>query len=381
MAVMHLNDSCQYQPQQTTKRRRKRSTSACFNAGIKGPLGPSCWTQHHRVRIPINIKMSNKPEWHSMRQRYEHQFPPANSREVTVHRGVNANFIFEKSSYHPPPAMVDYERGYENEQWYEDGPGYHGEEIPRDYPPETYYDENPKYGSFHRHAPPHHQESHYQGPHYGRDDLRHQLRSRKNGRPGPYFNIRGRRNSQNRDNHNHFRHSQNVKADWDRSSGKKKEKSQPPPKKNASPESDKGSAHPPKTNKPVVVPSPTPSVPAEEPPQTSSVTKEIPCDPVPEKESDPSNMEPGSTQDEEIKTRRSEAIKAKALDIEKSFRQDCETFVTVVKMLVTKEPTLETLLTDALIANLSEIKQNCFAALRLFIEKLNEAQELPESTT
>ncbi|XP_077373460.1 uncharacterized protein LOC144016337 [Festucalex cinctus] len=327
--------------------------------------------------------MSNRPGWHSTRVHYEHQYSPANSREVTVHRVVN---IFENSSHHAP-TMVEYERGYENEQWYDEGLSYHGEEIPRDYPPKQYYDENPEYGNYHRQSPPHHQESHYPGPHYGRDDLRHHLRSRKNGRPGPYFSNRGRGYSQNRDDHNHFRHSQNAKADWDRSSSvKKKEKSQPPPKKNVSPESGKASAHPPKsTAKPVAVPSPPPSVPAEEPPPTSvtkTITQEIPSDSVPEKEkSAPSSTEPETTQDKEIKARRSEAIKAKALEIEKNYRQDCETFVTVVKMLVTKEPTLENLLNNALNSNLSEMKQNCFASLRHYVKELDEALELSDTTT
>ncbi|XP_061534005.1 periphilin-1-like [Phycodurus eques] len=329
--------------------------------------------------------MAFRPRWNSMRVNYEQQFSPVDSREVTVHRVVN---IVERT---PPihPARGDYNRGYEDGRWFDDDPGYHGEEFPRDdnYLPDRYYDENPNYGNFNRNSSLHHQEPPYQRPRYDRDDLRHQIRSRKNGRPGPYFNNRGRGHSQNREDHNHFSHSQSVKGDWNRSSGKRK--SQPTAKKNVSPESAKGSAHPQK-NKPVAVPTPSSSVPAEEAPQESSSTKEKATDSVPEVEEEaaaaaaaaaaPPSMEPETTQDEELKARRSEAIKAKALEIEKHYRQDCETFVTVVKMLVSKEPTLENLLHGALNANLSEMKQNCFAALRHYVKELDEALELSDTT-
>ncbi|XP_019748931.1 periphilin-1-like [Hippocampus comes] len=315
--------------------------------------------------------------WHSMRMRYEQRYEPADTREVTVRRVVN---IFQRgTSLHPP--VENYDTGFEDDRWFNDDPMYTGEECPRDnnYPSERYFNDNPNYVSFHRNSPPHHPEPPCQRPHYDRDDLRHQIRSRKNGRPGPYYNNRGRGHSQNREANNQLRHSQNVKGDWERSSGKKK--SQPPAKKNVSPESDKGSAHAPKT-KPVPEPTLPPSVPAEEPPQISSSTTEKPCDSVPEKEeAAPSRAEPETTQDQELKARRSEAIKAKALEIEKHYRQDCETFVTVVKMLVSKEPTLEDLLHSALNANLSEMKQNCFAALRHYLKELDEQLVLSDNTT
>lgn len=63
------------------------------------------------------------------------------------------------------------------------------------------------------------------------------------------------------------------------------------------------------------------------------------------------------------------------------YRQDCETFVTVVKMLVSKEPTLEDLLHSALNANLSEMQQNCFAALRHYLKEFDEAQVVSDNTT
>ncbi|XP_037109146.1 periphilin-1-like isoform X2 [Syngnathus acus] len=313
--------------------------------------------------------MAFRQRWQSIRMRYEHQYAPADTREVTVRRVVN---IFERSAP-GPPAAGDYDRQFQEDTWFDDGPGFPPENCPRDmnYPSDRYYDGNPDYGNFHRHSPPHHQEPHHQRPHYDGDDLRHQIRGRKNGRPGPYFNNRGRGNS--------HKYSQNAKGDWDRSSGKKK--NQPPPKKNVSPEAEKGAANAPKA-KPAAISTPPPSVPAEEPPQTSSSIKEKTCDAEPEKEEEvaPSSVEPEKTQNEELKARRSEAIKAKALEIEKHHRQDCETFGTVVKMLVSKEPTLENLIHSALNANLSEMRQHCLAALRHYVKELDEALESDNTT-
>ncbi|KAM9815065.1 uncharacterized protein ACBT44_010006 isoform 2-T2 [Syngnathus typhle] len=309
--------------------------------------------------------MAFRQRWQSIRMRYEHQYAPADTREVTVRRVVN---IFERSAP-GPPAAGEYDRQFQEDSWFDNGPGFPPENCPGDmnYPSDQYYDGNPDYGNFHRHSPPHHQEPHYQRPRYDGDDLRHQIRGRKNGRPGPYFRGRG---------HSH-KYSQNAKGDWDRSSGKKKK--QPPPKKNVSTEAEKGAANAPKA-KPAAVSTPPPSVPAEEPPQTSSSIKEKTCDAEPEKEVAPSSVEPEKMQNEELKARRSEAIKAKALEIEKHHRQDCETFGTVVKMLVSKEPTLENLIHSALNANLSEMRQHCLSALRHYVKELDEALESDNTT-
>ncbi|XP_041692918.2 periphilin-1 isoform X1 [Coregonus clupeaformis] len=56
------------------------------------------------------------------------------------------------------------------------------------------------------------------------------------------------------------------------------------------------------------------------------------------KETVSAKEEKEQTQEDNFKTRRSQAIAAKALEIEKRYKQDCETFGTVVKMLVIKEP-------------------------------------------
>lgn len=54
------------------------------------------------------------------------------------------------------------------------------------------------------------------------------------------------------------------------------------------------------------------------------------------------------------------------------YRQDCETFRTVVKMLVEKEPLLDNLLQDSLDKNLQEIKQRCLDDLRHFMKELGK---------
>jgi len=62
------------------------------------------------------------------------------------------------------------------------------------------------------------------------------------------------------------------------------------------------------------------------------------------------------------------------------YRQDCETFRTVVKMLVAKEPGLENLLQASLDENLLEIQQRCLDALKSFITELDEILEQPETS-
>lgn len=54
------------------------------------------------------------------------------------------------------------------------------------------------------------------------------------------------------------------------------------------------------------------------------------------------------------------------------YAQDCETFRTVVKMLVAKEPRLDSLLQAPLDENLMEIKQRCLDDLRRFVKEQDE---------
>ncbi|XP_012692817.2 periphilin-1-like isoform X2 [Clupea harengus] len=75
---------------------------------------------------------------------------------------------------------------------------------------------------------------------------------------------------------------------------------------------------------------------------------------------------------DDFQERRAQAIAAKALEIEKLYRQDCETFGTVVKMLVSKEPGLEKQLQGPLKDSLVEIRERCLEGLRLYINELDE---------
>lgn len=61
------------------------------------------------------------------------------------------------------------------------------------------------------------------------------------------------------------------------------------------------------------------------------------------------------------------------------YRQDCETFRTVVNMLVEKEPSLDKMLQAPLDKNLLEIKQRCLDALRNFVKELDEVIEQPDT--
>lgn len=61
------------------------------------------------------------------------------------------------------------------------------------------------------------------------------------------------------------------------------------------------------------------------------------------------------------------------------YRQDCETFHTVVKMLVEKEPALDDLLQISLDKNLQEIKQRCLDDLRHFVKELDEVLQAEDA--
>ncbi|XP_076862846.1 periphilin-1 [Brachyhypopomus gauderio] len=102
---------------------------------------------------------------------------------------------------------------------------------------------------------------------------------------------------------------------------------------------------------------------------------------------DPPPDEPLATADEapaildDFQERRSQAIAAKAREIEKVYRQDCETFGMVVKMLVSKEPSLENHLQAPLKENLSDIRERCLEDLRHFIAELDEVVRPPDTSS
>uniref|UniRef100_H3DMC8 Periphilin 1 n=1 Tax=Tetraodon nigroviridis TaxID=99883 RepID=H3DMC8_TETNG len=85
-----------------------------------------------------------------------------------------------------------------------------------------------------------------------------------------------------------------------------------------------------------------------------------------------------SSSSENFLERRARAIAAKAQEIEKVYRQDCETFGMVVKMLVAKDPNLEKQLQVPLRENLGEIRERCLEDLKHFINELDEAIRQPE---
>nr|XP_044999656.1 periphilin-1-like isoform X3 [Jaculus jaculus] len=63
----------------------------------------------------------------------------------------------------------------------------------------------------------------------------------------------------------------------------------------------------------------------------------------------------------------SKAIASKTKEIEQVYRQDCETFGMVVKMLIEKDPSLEKSIQFALRQNLHEIGERCVEELKHFI--------------
>ncbi|XP_010219548.1 PREDICTED: periphilin-1 [Tinamus guttatus] len=76
---------------------------------------------------------------------------------------------------------------------------------------------------------------------------------------------------------------------------------------------------------------------------------------------------------------RSKAIATKTKEIEQVYRQDCETFGMVVKMLIDKDPSLEKSIQFALRQNLHEIGERCIEELKLFIAQYDAThQDLSE---
>ncbi|XP_061495923.1 periphilin-1 isoform X3 [Rhineura floridana] len=70
---------------------------------------------------------------------------------------------------------------------------------------------------------------------------------------------------------------------------------------------------------------------------------------------------------------RSKAIAAKTKEIEQVYRQDCETFGAVVKMLIEKDPSLEKPIQFSLRQNLHEIGERCIEELKHFIAEYDTA--------
>ncbi|KAM8973855.1 periphilin-1 isoform 2-T2 [Pelodytes ibericus] len=72
---------------------------------------------------------------------------------------------------------------------------------------------------------------------------------------------------------------------------------------------------------------------------------------------------------------RAKAIAAKTKEIEEVYRQDCETFGMVVKMLIDKDQSLEKQIQYALKQNLSEIGERCIEELKVYITEYDAAHQ------
>lgn len=324
----------------------------------------------------------------SIREAYEEHFAPKDSREVIVHRVVN---IVEKRNPMPRPGL-DFDRGYEDQRYggprsYQSGRVYHSEDgyLPDD---SQYYDENPNYGSYRRNSSPHRSDGTHSQQGYGRDDLRHQLSSRNRSR-GHDPRKRGRGYGPPpppppREDYDDYRSSKSLVITRERSPGRRE--GHPPIRsgsntnRSSSPDRDKGYPYQPK-HKSNTTKSYTPSSSVEGSPHRSVSSKEKPSASAAETEEvAAASAEPKLTPEEDFKARRSEAIKAKVAEIEKHYRQDCETFRTVVKMLVDKEPSLNGLLQAPLDKNLLEIRQHCLDSIKSFVMELDEILEQPDAT-
>nr|XP_020477421.1 periphilin-1-like isoform X2 [Monopterus albus] len=226
---------------------------------------------------------------------------------------------------------------------------------------------------------------------YGREDLRHHLNQRKNVRPGPYFRNRGREfGPHRREDRDDYKISTPIVIKRDRSPGRREVQPTGHSGSNSSsrsfsPDRDKGYSYQQslQRQKSNVLTSHGSSSSAEgsaEPHSSGSSEDKTSASVAELEEVAATSMEPKPVPEVDFNARRLEAIKAKALDIEKHYRQDCETFRTVVKMLVAKEPSLENLLQAPLDENLSELKHHCLDALRHFVKELDEVLEQPDTS-
>ncbi|XP_075998418.1 uncharacterized protein LOC142992039 [Genypterus blacodes] len=331
----------------------------------------------------------------SIRDEYEDRFQGMDTRQVMVQRVVN----IEKRKAIPRPEP-DYDRGYGEDQWY-GGPrnyseGYYSQDDRR------YVEDHPNFGSFRRNSPPPRNDGQY--AHYSsnrEDHSRRQVEIRRGGRSGPYHRSRGRGLAP------HQRSASDRKAKEERDDFRRREpippEGQAPLRKEPHPalpartivnnnnnnrdfSPDRDDSHTyqqvQQRHKPNVPTSHTPSTSAERSPRSSGTVKEKPPASAaePEEVVPAASVEPKLTPEDDFKVRRSEAIKVKALEIEKLYRQDCETFATVVKMLADKEPSTEKLLQVSLDKNLLEMKQRCLDDLKHFIKELDQVIQQPDTS-
>lgn len=312
-----------------------------------------------------------------IREGYDDQFMRnrGNGREVTFHRVVN---IVERRS-----SMMggDFDRrGLDGPMYNEPMPYQNSRDCQgnNNFPHndmQYYENEDHRFTNFRRNPQPPRNEgqpSHFM---HNRDDLRHQLDSRSIGRGGNFLRHRSRDSMREdidyrrRESFTHSRERSPVRRGSHSSSSGSK-----PFEKNSSSQ---------QKSKPTAPASPPPSESPKENPSNSTTTLEEspPASAAePQEEVEAASVEPEPTPEPDLKARRLEVIKAKAAEIEKDYRQDCETFRTVVKMLVEKEPSLDYLLQAPLEKNLEEIKGRCLDSLKQFIKDLDVAIEPPSKT-
>uniref|UniRef100_A0A3P9L8J6 Periphilin-1 C-terminal domain-containing protein n=1 Tax=Oryzias latipes TaxID=8090 RepID=A0A3P9L8J6_ORYLA len=327
--------------------------------------------------------MSYRRGQRSIREQYEEQFSP-DKREVTVHRVVN---IVEKRKLGPRPGL-EYDREFNDPQWYggpqhyQEARGYYSEDG---YPPneEQFFDETPYYVNFQRNSSQQQIGGPYSQKGFGKDDLRHQLSSRKGNRSHSHFHKRGcRPGYAQRDDRDDFRANKSLVITRERSPVKKEAPSTPATSRNFSPDREKSCNYQQAQQKQKSSAESSQSASSSITDSPHSSSKDQTSASVAESEEvAAASAEPKLTPEEDLKARRLEAIKAKAVEIEKHYKQDCETFRTVVKMLIDKEPRLENSLEAPLAKNLVEIKQHCLDALKGFISELDEILEQPESSS
>ncbi|XP_068595014.1 periphilin-1-like [Brachionichthys hirsutus] len=313
---------------------------------------------------------------------YKDRFPGIDEREVSVQRVVS---IVERS-----PMSREYEGGVYEDSWYDSPRPYQDTREFQQSADRQYYDIQ----HYRRNDSPPRNEGPYSQQHYSRRDLRHRLVSRSRSRGSPCFYQRGResgppmsaaleRKPKSLRSHpeDHGRTSTSVAVRGGRFPGKRQ--THPPVRsgsntssKSSSLDRDKSHAsqQPVSKPKPNVPTSETPASSVEGSPISSgSVKEKIPASVVEALEMVASSVEPTPAPEEkDLKARRSKAIVAKVQEIEKHFRCDCETFSTVVKMLVAKEPSLEGLLDAPLNDNLLELRQRCIDDLKHFMKELDE---------
>uniref|UniRef100_A0A667WBN8 Periphilin 1 n=1 Tax=Myripristis murdjan TaxID=586833 RepID=A0A667WBN8_9TELE len=322
----------------------------------------------------------------SIREAYEERFP---AREMPVQRVVN---IVEKRSMMTRPE-VEYDRRYDDDQWYG---GSRSSQDAREYRGEGTYSSS-DHGYRHS-SPTVNEDPYYHSSSRDYGHLRRHVEIRNSDRGGHHFRNRGRGSappmrSDRRDHklmpplpypdrgedHDDYRRREPYASARDRSPLRREPHITLRAGSNTSRYEDMCGPNT-SLDKPSVPVGHTSNDSVEGSPHSSASSKEKnPASPAVLQEVVAASTDPKLTPEEDFKARRAQAIAGKALEIETLYRQDCETFGTVVNMLVAKEPSLDKLLQAPLKEILLEIKQRCLDDLRHFIVELDHIIQQPEA--